>query len=329
MPKGDKFIALTAYLEKCGKDEIKMTFSEIEKIIGFRLSDSAYSYPAQWSNSESQSFAFGWLNAGYLTRQVNIPEQTVEFVREGAFVPRKVSNPTKKVSQCKSAMLSVEEAIRCIRTYFNETVEDEHGRYLSWQHCYNAFTTNRGGSDENTYDYLALHLAFYLASWGMYRGSSFLLQKDYKVHIPVVKIIMEERYNPLVGITAEELMNEANLNLLEEVSTRIRKAYADERPSFEGVTNNATDTLVTKILLGTLGCVPAYDRYYVQAVKQYGISAGGYNKESVRDVARYYLSHKDEFETVREELSAYGVEYPVMKLMDMCMWQVAFETETK
>jgi hypothetical protein len=34
MSKEDKFIALTAYLEKCGKDEIKMTFSEIEKIIG-------------------------------------------------------------------------------------------------------------------------------------------------------------------------------------------------------------------------------------------------------------------------------------------------------
>ena len=80
MPKGDKFIALTAYLEKCGMDEVKMTFSEIEKIIGFRLSDSAYTYPAQWSNSESQSFAFGWLNAGYITRQVNIPQQTVEFL---------------------------------------------------------------------------------------------------------------------------------------------------------------------------------------------------------------------------------------------------------
>ena len=88
MPKGDKFIALTSYLEKCGKDEIKMSFSEIERIIGFRLSDSAYTYPAQWSNSESQSFAFGWINAGYLTRQVNIPEQTVEFVREGMAVPR-------------------------------------------------------------------------------------------------------------------------------------------------------------------------------------------------------------------------------------------------
>lgn len=329
MPKGDKFIALTAYLEKCGKDKIKMTFSEIEKIIGFKLSDSAYTYPAQWSNSESQSFAFGWLNAGYLTRQVNIPEQTVEFVQEGVHESQNVSDKSKKVLQRKVATLSVDEAIRCIRTYFNETVEDPHGRYLSWQHCYNAFTTNRGNSDESTLDYLSLHLAFYLASWGMYRGSSFLLQKDYKVHIPVVKIIMAERYKPLVGITAEELIKDENLNLLEEVSERIRKAYAEEKPSFEGVTNNATDTLVTKILLGTLGCVPAYDRYYVQAVKQYGISAGGYNKESVRDVAKYYLSYRDEFEAIRAELSTYGAEYPAMKLMDMCMWQAAFENDTE
>ena len=108
---------------------------------------------------------------------------------------------------------------------------------------------------------------------------------------------------------------------------RIRKAYADESPSFDGIINNATDTLVTKILLGTVGCVPAYDRYYVQAVKQYGISTGIFNKESVRDVAKYYLPYKDDFESVRAELSTHGVEYPVMKLIDMCMWQVAFEAD--
>lgn len=327
MPKGDKFIALTSYLENCGMDGLKMSFSEIEKIIGFKLSDSAYLYPSQWSNSESQSFAFGWLNAGYLTRQINIPEQTVEFVREETYNPRKSENVSKSVLQPKMETLPVADAIRCIRTYFNETVKDAHGRYLSWQHCYNAFTLNRSNVDENTFDYLALHLAFYLASWGMYRGSSFLLQKDYKVHIPIVKIIMEERYTPLVGITAEELIKNENLNLLDEVSARIRKAYADELPSFDGVINNATDTLVTKILLGTLGCVPAYDRYYVQAVKQYGISAGNFNRESVKDVAKYYLTYKDDFESVRAELSTHGAEYPTMKLMDMCMWQVAFEED--
>ena len=234
----------------------------------------------------------------------------------------------KKVSVENAPSLPVDEAIRCIRTYFNETIKDSHGRYLSWCHCYNAFKDNRDNRDEKSVDYLALHLAFYLASWGMYRGSSFLLQKDYKVHIPVVKIITEEKYAPLLGITAEGLMEDNNLDLLEDISDKIRQAYANEQPSFEGVTNNATDTLVTKILLGALGCVPAYDRYYVQAVRRYGISVGGYDRRSVRDVAKYYLQHKDAFESVRAELSTYGTEYPVMKIMDMCLWQVAFENDT-
>jgi hypothetical protein len=267
-----------------------MSFSDIEKILGFQLSNAAYLYPAQWSNSESQSFAFGWLNAGYLTRQVNIPGQTVEFIKrtyQGQGVQKTNEKRVREVRD-KSPTLPLEEAVRCIHTYFNETVKDSHGRYMSWRHCYNAFVENRDNIDEKTIDYLALHLAFYLASWGMYRGSSFLLQKDYKVHVPVVKILMERKYNPLVGISAEELIENVNLELLEEVSERIRRAYAMEKPSVEGVTNNATDTLVTKILLGTLGCVPAYDRYYVQAVKQYNVSTGVYSKESVRDIAKYY-----------------------------------------
>ena len=61
---------------------------------------------------------------------------------------------------------------------------NKNHRYLSWEHCYEAF-----GNPNNSIDYLALHLAFYLASWGMYRGSTELLQKDYKIHIPVVEYI--------------------------------------------------------------------------------------------------------------------------------------------
>lgn len=331
MAKGDKYIALTAYLAKSGKDVVKMSFREIESILGERLPESAYKYPALWSNSESHSIAFGWLDAGYMSQNLSIANQTVEFVKRDYFKREVVTQPktTKaKVIVAKEQSLPVDVAIRCIRTYFNETIKDSHGRYLSWCHCYNAFKDNRNNGDEKTVDYLALHLAFYLASWGMYRGSSFLLQKDYKVHIPIVKIILEEKYSPLLGISAEDLMEEALLDLLEDVSFRIRQEYANEQPSFEGVTNNATDTLVTKILLGALGCVPAYDRYYVQAVRQYGISAGGYDRRSIRDVAKYYLKYKDEFEKVRNELSAYGTEYPVMKIMDMCLWQVAFENDT-
>ncbi len=223
--------------------------------------------------------------------------------------------------------LESEDAVRFIRNYYNVTLEDKHGRFMSWRHCYNVFRENRNKTDDETLDYLALHLAFYLASWGMYRGSSFLLGKDYKVHIPIVRIIMEEKYNPLRGISAEELYKKQNLELIKEISEKIRKAFFEERPSSEGKNNNATDTLISKILLGTLGCTPAYDRYYVQAVKRYEISTGKYGDDSLKSVAEYYIAHKEDFEKVRAEISRCGIEYPPMKLMDMCMWQSEYERE--
>ena len=81
MAKGDKYISLTAYLEKSGQDVVKMSFNEIEKVIGDKLSQSAYKYPAFWSNTESHSISFGWMNAGYLSCNLNLKKQTIEFVK--------------------------------------------------------------------------------------------------------------------------------------------------------------------------------------------------------------------------------------------------------
>lgn len=113
--------------------------------------------------------------------------------------------------RAENLLLSIEEAKGYINRYFEVTEKDVHGRFMSWRHCYNVFKEHRNKVDDKTLDYLSLHLAFYLASWGMYRGSSFLLRKDYKVHIPIVKIIMEKKYNPLLGITAEGLSDKINL----------------------------------------------------------------------------------------------------------------------
>lgn len=268
------------------------------------------SYPARYSLSEAP-----------------ILEQTVTV---GNNLPNLENAEVQQYEvQQRTDTLSAEYATHLILDYFNETINDVHGRYMSWRHCYKAFSENRNIVDEQTVDYLALHLAFYLASWGMYRGSSFLLQKDYKVHIPVVRIIQEEKYNSLLGISAEDLCKSNNLALLDEIGARIRICYAEERPAFDGVVNNATDTLITKILLGTLGCVPAYDRYYVHAVKKYHISGGTFNRNSVYCVAKFYCDNSDEFEKLRHELNKYGIEYPPMKLMDMCFWQDAYIEDLK
>lgn len=322
----DKYYKLRQYLLDSKETVIAMSFSEIEEILGFQLNASAYKYPAIWSNSNSHSLAVAWLDAGYRSEQLSLLHQTIVF-RKNDCSTQDFPRIVRSSSRTNFPLMSPETAIRLINDYFNEMVKDKHGRYMSWQHCYNAFSKYRNVVDEQIIDYLSLHLAFYLASWGMYRGSSFLLQKDYKVHIPVVNIIQEHKYDVLYGISAQELCKRENLRLINDISCRIRACYAEEQPSYKRDTNIATDTLVTKILLGTLGCVPAYDRYYVQSVRQNGISSGLYNSESVRKVAEFYCQNIEVFEELRHKLSKCGTNYPPMKLMDMCFWQDSYIKE--
>jgi hypothetical protein len=69
-------------------------------------------------------------------------------------------------------------------------------------------------------DALSLHLAFFLASWGMYRGSSFLLQKDYTIHRPVVRLLRSPELRILRGATTPILKRhfEKILYLQNEIS---------------------------------------------------------------------------------------------------------------
>lgn len=73
--------------------------------------------------------------------------------------------------------------IEIISKYHQLAKSDQHHRFKSWEHCYQFFHSNyKNIHNEKTFDQGCLHLAFYLASWGMLRGGSFLLQKDYRVH---------------------------------------------------------------------------------------------------------------------------------------------------
>src|SRR5687768_10268886 len=84
-----------------------------------------------------------------------------------------------------------------IAAYHGRICGDVPGRYRSWEHCYRffrQFATPGVVIDRQT---AALQLAFYLASWGMYRGSSFLLQYDYTVHLAVVDRLAQPCFAPL------------------------------------------------------------------------------------------------------------------------------------
>ena len=63
----------------CG-EEWYVSFAEIEEILGFRLPNSAYLYPAWWSNG-GPSQALAWRAAGWRAHSVDLEDETLVFAR--------------------------------------------------------------------------------------------------------------------------------------------------------------------------------------------------------------------------------------------------------
>jgi len=76
-----KYDRLGTYLRGQGRDQVPLTFAEIERIVGAKLPKSQ-EYPAWWSNSTSNNVMTKvWLDAGYRTEQVDTAAKKLVFRR--------------------------------------------------------------------------------------------------------------------------------------------------------------------------------------------------------------------------------------------------------
>lgn len=225
-------------------------------------------------------------------------------------------------------MEAIDELISAAQTFYDDARANENGRSRSWEHCYRVFRDARTDPSPDC-DYLSLHLAFYLASWGMYRGSSFLLQKDYKVLTPVVGEVLKPEYDCLFGVACADLRNN-------DVRAQLKKLYDDIAEYFDPIreeiagcqrTSSVSPVLITKILMGTLGCVPAYDRFFEEGARYLGLEKKTYHEKSLLELADIYEAHNDRLEEARRGMRTGDLVYPQMKLLDMGLWQIGFERD--
>ncbi|SHK22228.1 DUF7669 domain-containing protein [Tepidibacter formicigenes] len=216
---------------------------------------------------------------------------------------------------------------KIIMKYYSLLNEEKHQRYKSWEHCYKFFRKHKEFLTEEQKDHAALHLAFYLASWGMYRGSSFLLQKDYKVHKYAIDVLLDSKYDLLwdMDLSNYKLHNKYS-ELLFKLKSELTNSYRKNIKYINGEEKdiNITDTLSTKILLGTIGCIPAYDRYFVEGLKFHGFKYRKFNQNSFKELIDFYNLFKDEFNRLKIKTESDGLEYPEMKLIYMYFWQVGY-----
>jgi len=206
-----------------------------------------------------------------------------------------------------------------INAYFGEVVGDPHHRYRSWEHCYHFFRTVTPSGLTTQRENAALQLGFYLASWGMYRRSTFLLQRAYTVHSGVIDCLTLPRFAPIweheFGADAADV---ALVPLILDAAKEIGKAYSQF--------GEPTETLVTKVLLGTFGCLPACDQYFVAGFRGAKLGHSSLNEKFINKLLDFSQANLTELRREQSIIKEHGgATYPLMKLVDMYFWQLGYE----
>ncbi len=188
-------------------------------------------------------------------------------------------------------------------------------RYASFDFCYNYFYSfykenklNELANEKNL-QMSCLQLGFYLASWGMMRGSSFLLEKSVRNYKNLITAI--SKMNQKLWEIDVDKYDEENIKLLLNCKQQIIDVLGKE--------NKPSDTLVTKIMLGVFANIPAYDQYFRKSLKLHSV-----NKKSLLKIKKFYEENKDIFDSFKIHTFDFltsqetDITYTKAKLIDMC-----------
>jgi len=206
---------------------------------------------------------------------------------------------------------------------FTSLGKPEH-RYSSFDYCYNYFFAENDLTKDM--EKSCFELAFYLASWGMFRGSSFLLQKSAKYFERTIEYI-----NSLDKYLWKIDVNNYNDNIIDnliEIYNKIDELIVEEK--------SRSITLVTKIMLGIFGFVPAYDDYFCQSFRKIASGKCGFrvfNKNSLKIVKQFYDFNKNSIDKLSNETFTYdfitgnktNIKYPKAKIIDMYGFMFSFK----
>lgn len=194
-------------------------------------------------------------------------------------------------------------------------------RWASFDYCFNYFQEAREDkdtarlADEKNLQLSCLQLGFYLASWGMMRGSGQLLQNSVRGLAPVVKRIAE------ASASSWDLGVHSYADHADEIVDlygRIQKGFAESNV-------HASDTLVTKTMLGVFGCVPAFDRYF-----RIGSGLRLFSEKSLRSIGRFHEDNQAEIDAAHvptlDFITGDNTErhYPRAKIIDAVFFQQGY-----
>ncbi len=160
-----------------------------------------------------------------------------------------------------------------------------------------------------------------------------MLWKDYRIHQRAVWELLAPAYATLWDLGFNGLARDsATAGLIVSLSEALKAIYREEITAVNGTSRvfDASDTLITKVLLGTVGCTPACDRYFIEGFRHKGLSYSRFNEQFLCKVFQFCREHQEAFSETQSLITdKSGIQYPMMKLVDMYFWEIGSKLPRK
>lgn len=189
---------------------------------------------------------------------------------------------------------SEEEIRQAVFEHHKESGEDkfdENKRMSSFDYCYNYFYNNKNNLVGDNMERSCMELWSFLASWGMLRSRGNMYQRSPASLAGIIDYINEKKHYNLWNIDIPNYSTETVECLIEIYNGLFFKIKA--------INVTPTLTLVTKIMMGVWGCIPAFDRYFRKWLMKDINPYYNYNKlskEMLNGISSFY-NYKDHAES--------------------------------
>ena len=107
-----KYEPLPQFLSSRSISTCRMSFEQIERVLGFKLPKSAYEHEAWWSNNASgHSHARAWLSAGWRTQDVDLKARKVTFQRDAQATAAQKTAPKRDPWGCMAGTVTIKPGV--------------------------------------------------------------------------------------------------------------------------------------------------------------------------------------------------------------------------
>lgn len=209
--------------------------------------------------------------------------------------------------------------------YYAQSKGDKYPRLKAWDYLWDYMQSVEEWRDlasGNNIRVTALNIGFYLANWGMFRGSSELSNVNVRFFEDLSGQLFTEIPVEFWSLKLKDFKSTNNeaVEAFDEAFKRVVE-FGDNRVLW-------TQTLVTKLLLGVWGHCPASDRYFKNGARKYKEESGN---SVVGKVDAWYLVRLNELRVnegweIPEFKTPNGNRYPMGKVIDMAFFQYGYDS---